>query len=166
ADQGMTGVLGCAAGRAGERGTMSEQQRSNDEVLYEARDGVARITLNRPEKRNPLSPSMIGALIAALQQAKDDPAVHVALLTGAGKVFSAGGDLAAMGKSGAAGGQGIAGTLPDLFMLMARLGKPVVAMVNGHALAGGCGLVAACHLAIASEEAQLGTPEINVGLWP
>ena len=143
-----------------------ETAASTDEVLYEVKDFVARVTLNRPEKRNPLSPSVIGGLIAALERAKADAAVRVVVITGAGKVFSAGGDLSAMGGQGPGGGAGIAGTLPDLFLLITRVGKPVVAMVNGHALAGGCGLVAACHLAIASEEAQLGTPEINVGLWP
>ena len=139
---------------------------SEPEVLYEVKDLVARLTLNRPDKRNPLSPSVIGELLAALERAKSDDAVRVVVLTGAGKVFSAGGDLSAMGGKGPSGGAGIAGTLPDLFMAMARLGKPTVAMVNGHALAGGCGLVAACDLAIASDHAQLGTPEINVGLWP
>ena len=138
----------------------------NAEVLYSVQDATARLTLNRPDKRNPLSPSVIGALLECVARAKDDPAVRVVVITGAGKVFSAGGDLSAMGKQGSAGGQGIAGSLPDLFMAMTRLGKPVVAMVNGHALAGGCGLVAACDMAIAADDAQLGTPEINVGLWP
>lgn len=144
---------------------MSDQH-DTDEVLYEARDGVARLTLNRPERRNPLGPSTIGALMTLLECAKADAAVRVVVITGAGKVFSAGGDLAAMGRAGETGGAGIAGTLPDLFVAMSKLGKPTVARVNGHALAGGCGLVAACDLAIASDEAQLGTPEINVGLWP
>ena len=136
------------------------------EVVYVVRDAVARVTLNRPDKRNPLSPSVIGALLAAIDRARDDEAVRVIVITGAGKVFSAGGDLSAMGTSGASGGAGIAGTLPDLFIAMNRCGKPIVARVNGHALAGGCGLVAACDMAIASADALLGTPEINVGLWP
>lgn len=138
----------------------------SDEVLYQVQDAVARLTLNRPAKRNPLSPSVIGALLGHLEAARRDPAVRVLVITGAGKVFSAGGDLSAMGQPGAAGGQGIAGTLPDLFVAMTRLGKPIVAMVNGHALAGGCGLVAACDLVIAADDAEFGTPEINVGLWP
>ena len=136
------------------------------EVLYEVKDAVARVTLNRPDKRNPLGPSMIGGLIAALERARADASVRAVVLTGAGKVFSAGGDLSAMGQRGASGGDAIAGTLPDLFLLIGRLGKPVVAMVNGHALAGATGLVAACPLAIASSDAHFGTPEINVGLWP
>jgi enoyl-CoA hydratase len=154
----LDGVVGCAP-------PMSDTEQVGD-VLYELRDGIARLTLNRPDKRNPLGPSMIGALLASVERARVDPAVRVVLLTGAGRVFSAGGDLAAMGQPGAAGGHGIAGTLPDLFVAMTRLGKPIVAMVNGHALAGGCGLVAACDLAIAADDAQFGTPEIDVGLWP
>ena len=133
------------------------------EVLYEVRDAVARLTLNRPDKRNPLGPSTIGELIAAFERARDDASVRAIVVTGAGKVFSAGGDLSAMGTPS---GTRIAGTLPDLFLLMARVGKPIVAMVNGHAMAGGLGLVAACDLAIASDEAEFATPEINVGLWP
>src|SRR5262245_25858490 len=147
-------------------GSVEHSDTADSEVLYEVKDAVARLTLNRPDKRNPLSPSVIGALLGCIERARLDPAVRVVVITGAGKVFSAGGDLSAMGKAGAGGGAGIAGTLPDLFVAMTRLGKPVVAMVNGHALAGGCGLVAACDLAIAADDAQLGTPEINVGLWP
>jgi enoyl-CoA hydratase/carnithine racemase len=135
------------------------------EVLYEVRGAVARVTLNRPEKRNPLGASTIGELIAALESARADDAVRAIVITGAGKVFSAGGDLSAMG-SPSGGGTRIAGTLPELFLLMTKVGKPIVAMVNGHAMAGGLGLVAACDLAIASDEAEFATPEINVGLWP
>src|SRR5262252_490862 len=135
------------------------------EIAYEVLEGnIAKLTLNRPEKRNPLSPATIGELVAAFEAAKADPAVRAVVLTGAGKVFSAGGDLSAMSGGGPAAAK--PASLVDLFMTMSHLGKPTIAMVNGHAMAGGLGLMVACDLAIASDAAQFGTPEINVGLWP
>jgi len=122
---------------------------------------VARITLNRPEKRNPIGPATCGELVAALGALGANPDVRVIVLTGAGTVFSSGGDLAAM--------QGVSGptaTLVDLFTAMHELGKPIIAMVNGPALAGGLGLMVACDLVIASDQAVFGTTEIRVGLWP
>jgi enoyl-CoA hydratase/carnithine racemase len=144
---------------------------SYSEITYEVRGPVARLTLNRPEKRNPLGPVTIGELLHALDRAKADEAVRVIVLTGAGKVFSAGGDLSSMGSGGTplqsdGSGSTKAGTFVDLNLALTRVGKPTIAMVNGHALAGGLGLVVACDLALAADDAQLGTPEINVGLWP
>ncbi len=126
---------------------------------------VARITLNRPEKRNPIGPATAGELVHAFAALRDDPAVRAVVLTGAGAAFSAGGDLSAMAGGGATGGVPPA-SLVDLFTTMHALGKPIVAMVNGHALAGGLGLMVACDLAIAADTATFGTTEIQVGLWP
>jgi enoyl-CoA hydratase/carnithine racemase len=141
------------------------------EILYEVRGAIARVTLNRPDKRNPLGPTTIGELLHALDAAKADANVRVIVLTGAGKVFSAGGDLSTMGSGGTplkseGGAVTKPGTFVDLTLALTRLGKPTIAMVNGHALAGGLGLVVTCDLAIAADDAQLGIPEINVGLWP
>jgi enoyl-CoA hydratase len=119
---------------------------------------VARITLNQPDKRNPISPAMCGELVAALHAIRG----NVVVLTGAGKVFSAGGDLAGMQLSS----ETPPATLVDLLVAMHELGKPIIAMVNGPALAGGLGLMVACDLVVASETAQFGTTEIAVGLWP
>src|SRR5215468_1544752 len=102
---------------------------SYSEILYEARAGIARITLNRPEKRNPLGPVTIGELLHALDAARQDDAVRVIVLTGAGKVFSAGGDLSSMGGGGTplqagAGATTRPGTFVDLNLALTRVGKP------------------------------------------
>src|SRR5579859_5898054 len=108
---------------------------SYSEILYEVRGAIARVTLNRPEKRNPLGPTTIGELLHALDQAKSDAAVRVIVLTGAGKAFSAGGDLSSMGSGGTplqaqAGSQTRPGTFVDLNLALTRAGKPTIAMVN------------------------------------
>lgn len=136
-------------------------------ILYDGQAPVARITLNRPDKRNPIGPLTCGELVHALGRAKEDAAVRVLVLTGAGKVFSAGGDLGQMsGREGGAAAQVKPASLVDLFTTMHATHKPIVAMVNGHALAGGMGLMVACDLVVASADAELGLTEINLGLWP
>jgi enoyl-CoA hydratase/carnithine racemase len=138
-------------------------------IRYEdAAAPIARVTLNRPDKRNPIGPLTAGEVIHALGAAREDPAIRVVVITGAGEVFSAGGDLSAMSGHGGAGAASPAQpeSLVKLFLAMHDLGKPIIAMVNGHALAGGMGLMVACDLAIASEAATFGTTEIGVGLWP
>ena len=123
---------------------------------------VARITLNLPEKRNPISPAMCGELIAALGALR----ANVVVVTGAGKVFSAGGDLGGMAGAAGAGAAHPPASLVELLVAMHELGKPIIAMVNGPALAGGLGLVVACDLVVAADTATFGTTEIAVGLWP
>ena len=131
-------------------------------ILVDETGPVARITLNRPDKRNPIGPATCGELVGALATIKANPDARVVVLTGAGSVFSAGGDLSAMqGTSG-----GPVASLPDLFSTMHELGKPIIAMVNGPALAGGLGLMVACDLVVAADTAVFGTTEIAVGLWP
>ena len=127
---------------------------------------VARVTLNRPDKRNPIGLDTCGELVHALGALRDDAAVHAVILTGAGSAFSAGGDLGSMKAPGASGSAVPPASLVELFTTMHDVGKPIVAMVNGHALAGGLGLMVACDLAVAADTATFGTTEIGVGLWP
>ncbi|HTJ44777.1 MAG TPA: enoyl-CoA hydratase-related protein [Kofleriaceae bacterium] len=134
-------------------------------ILLDDSGPVARITLNRPDKRNPLGPQMCGELVHAFTAAREHAGVRVVILTGAGAVFSAGGDLSSM-QNVQAGGSIPPASLVQLFTTMHDVGKPIIAMVNGHALAGGLGLVVACDVAVVSDQAQLGTTEIAVGLWP
>lgn len=127
---------------------------------------IARITLNRPEKRNPIGPATNGELVHALKSVREEPSLKVAVLTGAGKAFSAGGDLSMMSGSGGGESPIPPASLVDLLGTMHDLGKPIIGMANGHALAGGLGLLVACDLVVAAEEATFGTTEIKVGLWP
>jgi enoyl-CoA hydratase len=136
-------------------------------LLYARRDAVATVTINRPDRRNALSDEVVIELRAALQEAKHDSAVRVIVLTGAGKIFCAGADLNSFRSEQPSLPQHFQRRqLADLFIDMTQLGKPTLARVNGHALAGGFGLVAACDMAIAIEEAQFGMPEVNVGVFP
>jgi len=128
---------------------------------------VATITIDREERRNALSWEVVRELRAAVAEAKADDDVRVVVLTGAGdKAFCAGADLGGM-----AGADHVAlhegrGELAELFRDLYALGKPTVARVRGFALAGGFGLALACDLVVAADDAQFGTPEIDVGLWP
>ncbi len=136
-------------------------------LLSGRRGAVATITINRPEHRNTLNTETVGELREALTQAKVDPEVRVIVITGAGKVFCAGADLNSFRREQPELQRYFQRRqLADLFLEMTELGKPTVARINGHALAGGFGLVASCDLAIAADEAQFGMPEVNVGVFP
>ncbi|MEO7092605.1 MAG: enoyl-CoA hydratase-related protein [Polyangiales bacterium] len=149
---------------------VTSESRPYRTLLVQTEGGVTSITLNRPERRNAIGPEMINELRWALADADADGAVRVVVLTGAGKAFCAGGDFAQM--TGGADQEGIplhpdgGGDYAALLLAMMKYGKPIVAKVNGHAMGGGLGLVAASTFAIASIEAQLGTPEVDVGLFP
>lgn len=139
------------------------------DVLYEAGDdGVATITLNRPEQRNALGPQMLLDLTIALHGAKDDPAVRTVVLTGAGeKAFCAGADLAGWATDATEVQRHLErGGFVDLFLACEQLGKPLIGCINGHALAGGFGLALGCDLLVSADTATFGTPEIKVGVWP
>ena len=137
-------------------------------VLYEAGGHLARVTINRPEKRNALNVTVMAELREAMARARADDEVRVVILTGVGeKAFSAGGDLGGFtAEQSKVEQHRLRATLADLFEDMVRLGKPIVARVNGHALAGGFGLMCGCDLVVAADTAEFGMPEINMGLWP
>jgi len=142
-------------------------ERQFEKVAYEVANGVATVTLNDPEKRNMLSGQMLAELVAAMNRAKDDAEVRAVVLTGAGKVFCAGADLGGFAQDVPLVSKHFASDLfLDYFRLMPRLGKPTLAAVNGHVLAGGMGIALSCDLVIAKEGAGFGTPEINVGAFP
>lgn len=138
-------------------------------LMDETRDGVLRLTLNRPERRNAMNAAMIAALNEQLERADLDSAVRVVAVEGAGKDFCAGADLRellASAERPAAENQRTAMALGEVFLRMRRLPKPVVAVVRGRALAGGCGLASACDLIVAHPGAQFGYPEISRGFVP
>lgn len=146
------------------------------EVLLAVSDGVATVTVNRPERRNALSWSVIAELRSVLASVRDDETARVVVLTGAGdKAFCAGADLGGMAAGSSTettAGAGFLdlhegrGGLAELFLDLWSLGKPTIARVRGYALAGGMGLALACDFVVAADDAQFGTPEIDVGLWP
>jgi enoyl-CoA hydratase/carnithine racemase len=137
-------------------------------LLYDVNEHVARVTINRPERRNAMSWSVLTELRAAMAEAKADADVRVVVITGAGdKAFCAGADLTGMrADAGYVEVHHARGELARLFDDMWSLGKPTIARVRGYALAGGFGLALACDFVVAADDARFGTPEIDVGLWP
>ena len=141
----------------------------SDRVLVQVAGGILTATLNRPDKRNAIDTAMIDALIAAVDRADLDAAVRVVALRGAGRDFCAGMDLNELLAS--AGhtldqNRGAALHFAEVFTRMRRLPKPVVALVQGRALAGGCGLATACDVILAARSAQFGYPEVQRGFVP
>jgi methylglutaconyl-CoA hydratase len=138
-------------------------------ILYHAESGVARITLNRPEKRNALNASLIAALHESLVRSARDADVKVVVVSGAGSDFCSGADLSGLDRTA---GEGVmshletARAMADVFLAMRHHPHPVVAAVRGRALAGGCGLATACDLIVANESAQFGYPEVKIGFVP
>ena len=136
-------------------------------VTYEVADGVATITLNRPEQRNILTAESMAGVSAALVKADEDPAVRVVVLTGTGPAFCAGADLRGASASDADSfaQQGPAALVSLLGQLL-DFDKPTIARVQGHVAGGGNGLVAECDLAVAAEDAKFAFSEVRVGVAP
>ncbi|WP_027882583.1 enoyl-CoA hydratase/isomerase family protein [Meiothermus rufus] len=127
---------------------------------------VRLITLNDPERRNPLSPSLVAELMQALEAAEKEPAIRVVVLTGAGPAFSAGADLEFLKNVTSAGAEANYAHSLELARLFHRVytfPKPTIAAINGPAVAGGAGLATACDLAFMSEKAQMGYTEVRIG---
>lgn len=142
---------------------------SAERLRLELADGVFTITLDRPEKRNAVDASMVDALLNALDRADLEAGVRVVAVRGAGKDFCAGADLAELLASvdhAPEANARSAARLGEVFVRMRRLPKPVVAIVHGRALAGGCGLATACDLVLAHEAAVFGYPEVRRGFVP
>jgi len=137
-------------------------------LQVEIAEGVARVTLNRPEVRNALNAALLGELESALRRLEDDPSARVIVLRGAGdRAFCAGADLKQVGDRGTTlQARESFGGLARILEAMARMRTPVIARVHGYALAGGCGLAAGSDIVIAADDAVFGLPEIKVGLLP
>lgn len=135
-------------------------------LLYDVDDdGVATITLNRPEALNALSQRVVADLNKAFRRARTDDTVRGVIMTGAGeKAFAAGADISEFAGMDALDGHRFALRGQAVFNAIESMSKPVVAAVNGYALGGGCELAMACHLRVASETAQFGQPEVSLGL--
>ena len=141
----------------------------SDRVLVQVAGGVLTATLNRPDKRNAIDRAMIDGLLGALERADLEAAVRVVAIRGAGRDFCAGMDLnelLASADHSLAQNRQAALHFAEIFVRMRRLPKPVVALVQGRALAGGCGLATACDLILAAETAQFGYPEVQRGFVP
>jgi methylglutaconyl-CoA hydratase len=142
---------------------------SFDNILFEPGSPVARITLNRPAKRNALSAAMIREIAESLALCAAEEKVRVVVLGGAGTDFCSGADLQALESNKDASVLKMmedAGGTAELFIRMRQHPKPIIAAVQGRALAGGCGLAMAADLVLAAQSAQFGYPEINVGFIP
>lgn len=138
-------------------------------VLLTIADRVARITLNRPEKRNALNSDLIEALKDSLRRAGKDSEVRAVVLSGAGSDFCSGADLSALQKISTASVEENledARSLMELFTLIRSIRLPVVAAVRGRALAGGCGLATACDIVLAARSSRFGYPEVKIGFVP
>ena len=141
----------------------------NKPVLCSVEGPVAKITLNRPEKRNALNAALISGIRDALIEVNAAESVRAIVITGAGKDFCSGADLSALQKiSEASVSENVddARSLMELFILIRQVGVPVIAAVRGRALAGGAGLASACDIVLASASARFGYPEVKIGFVP
>jgi enoyl-CoA hydratase/carnithine racemase len=136
-------------------------------LLYERRDAVGYLTINRPDKLNALNRQVMLELDGCFHALRDDDAVRVVILTGAGeRAFVAGADINELARLSATEGREFSRSGQEVFNLIENLGKPVIAAVNGFALGGGCELAMACTLCVASENARFGQPEVKLGILP
>ena len=131
-----------------------------DEVIYEIKEGIAYITMTRPEKLNAIDPPMRQQLWDAFQDVAKNPEVRCAVVTGAGRAFSTGHDLVAM----AAGGANEGPSTGDLYVVQSNIWKPIIAAINGVCLAQGCGIALGSDIRVASSKAEFGWPQVKRGI--
>jgi len=130
-------------------------------------DGILRLTIDRPKVLNALNAQTVLEIYRAFQEARDDDAVRAVIVTGGGeKAFVAGADINELAAQTPIGGKETAQRGQEVLQFIERFPKPVIAAVNGFALGGGCELALACHIRIASENAQMGLPEVTLGIIP
>lgn len=134
-------------------------------VLVERNGPIARVTLDRPERRNPLSLEMMRAATAAIRELGDDPSCGVMVLTGSGPALSAGHEIGEMIDRTLEQERAVFDTCVVLMESIQAVRQPVIAEVQGHAIAAGCQLVATCDLAVAVDSARFGTPGVKIGLF-
>lgn len=138
-----------------------------ENLIYEKRDGIAYITFNRPKVLNALNRKTIEELRDALLDAREDSAVRVVILTGAGeKSFVAGADISELATRTPVDGKEFSLFGQSVFRLLETMGKPSICAINGFALGGGCEMALACSIRIASKTAKLGQPEVKLGIIP
>ncbi|MCL6098354.1 MAG: enoyl-CoA hydratase-related protein [Bacteroidetes bacterium] len=136
-------------------------------ILFEVRNKIAFVTINRPDKLNALNDATLDELEQCFNSIKKDGAINVVVITGKGeKAFVAGADISELHNLDVVTGKTFAEKGQQVFNLIEKLGKPVIAAVNGYALGGGCELALACHIRLASEHAKFGQPEVNLGIIP
>lgn len=138
-----------------------------ENLKTENRDGILVVTIDRPKVLNALNSQTVGEIEAVFDAARDDESVKCVIVTGGGeKAFVAGADINELAQLNAMTAKGTAERGQRIFLKIERFPKPVIAAVNGFALGGGCELALACHIRIASEKAQLGLPEVTLGVIP
>ena len=137
-----------------------------ENIKYEVKEGIAYITINRPQAMNALNMDVLNELYCAFSKVQEDAEVKAAILTGDGKAFVAGADIAQMSTLTVAEGRAFGAFGQNVMNVIENVEKPVIAAVNGFALGGGCELSMACDFRIASSKAKFGQPEVGLGITP
>ena len=138
-----------------------------ENIKTENRNGILFVTIDRPKVLNALNAQTLGEIEDVFESARDDDGVRVVIVTGGGeKAFVAGADINELAKVNPISGKMTSEHGQDVFTRIERFPKPVIAAINGFALGGGCELALACHIRIASEKAQIGLPEVSLGIIP
>lgn len=138
-------------------------------IKYKAENNIGIIALNRPEKRNALHPDLVKQMKDKLKEIERDENIKVLIITGEGKAFCAGADLSYLDKLreySSIENEKDSRELAELFLMIYNFPKPIIAAVNGAAIAGGCGLASACDLIVANEQSKFGYPEVKIGFIP